>query len=97
MAVFIFIMIYMLSFCTSMFFAIYNVFVWLRSFLLLFTMLLHTIPALVRAAIYNDLCMHCSNNLQCFCIPALVDAAIYNAVARLLFVAVIYNVFAYPR
>jgi hypothetical protein len=66
-----------------MFFAIYNVFVWLRSFLLLFTMLLHTIPALVRAAIYNDLCVHCSNNLQCVCIPALVDAAIYNAVARL--------------
>jgi hypothetical protein len=65
--------------------------------LLLFTMLLHTIPALVLAAIYNDLCMNCSNDLQRFCIPALVVGAICNAFARLCYLSVIYNVFSYPR
>ena len=50
---------------------------------LLFTMLLHTVPALVFAAIYNDLCMSCRCNLQYVWIPALVFAAMYNAFASL--------------
>jgi hypothetical protein len=72
-------------FCISVFVfvAIYNDVAWLRSFSLLFTMLLHTIPALVLAAIYNNLCMNCSCNLKLFCILAVVVAAIYNAFARL--------------
>jgi hypothetical protein len=67
MAMYIFDVIYMLLFADPCLFfsAVYNDFAWLRSFLLLFTMLLHTIPVLVLAAIYNDLCMNCSCNFQC--------------------------------
>ena len=67
MAMYIFDVIHMLLFADPCLFfsAVYNDFAWLRSFLLLFTMLLHTIPVLVLAAIYNDLCMNCSCNLQC--------------------------------
>jgi hypothetical protein len=71
----------------------YNDVAWLRSCLLLFAMLLHTIPALVLDAICSDLCMNCSCELH-----ALVVVTIYHAFERLrVFVAVICNVFAYPR
>ena len=66
--------------CISVFVyaVMYNDVAWLRLCLLLFVMLLHTIPALVLDAICNDLCMTCSCELH-----ALVFATIYNAFERL--------------
>jgi hypothetical protein len=70
--------------------AIYYDFAWLRSFLLLFAMLLHAMPALVLAAICNDLYLNCRCDFQCFCIPALVVVAICNALPRLRYLLLLF-------